>query len=313
MTTYILYALIFITVILLIEGLYFFVRGRLSGDAKVNRRIDLIQKLGQGDAGLSLLRHHRRRRAGNKFNAKLDSLIWTSNINVSPWALLAMMGLVFMVTAFLAAIMGGRLRNDFIIATVASQFPLGYIAWVAKRRRKKFNVQLIGALDLISRGLQAGHPAAVALEIVANEMPDPIGTEFGLVIDEINYGLDRNTALRNLTQRFPSPDMQFFSAALEVQRETGGNLVEVLDNLTKMMRDRRAMDHKVRAMSAEGRVTGWIVGLLPLLVAGVITLMLPTYYTDHFENPQFFVIMAFPIATYLVGLVWMKKLVSIKV
>ena len=107
--------------------------------------------------------------------------------------------------------------------------------------------------------------------------------------------------------------MQFFSAALEVQRETGGNLVEVIDNLTKMMRDRRAMYQKIRAMSAEGRVTGWIVGLLPALVALVITAMLPTYYSDHFDNPQFFFIMAFPFTTYLVGLVWMKKLVSIKV
>lgn len=313
MAVYILYALIFVTVIFLIEGGYLLIRSRVSGEAKVNRRIDLIQRSGQSDVGLSLLRNHRRRRGGNKLIAKLDSLIWASNVKVSPWVLLALMAMIFVGLFLLMTLMGVHFRNRFIISSFFSQVPLGFVAWRAARRRKLFSEQLIGALDLISRGLQAGHPAAVALEIVANEMPDPIGTEFGLVIDEINYGLDRNTALRNLTLRFPSPDMQFFSAALEVQRETGGNLVEVLDNLTKMMRDRRAMGQKVKAMSAEGRVTGWIVGILPLVVAAVITLMLPTYYTDHFDNPQFFVIMAFPLATYLVGLVWMKKLVSIKV
>lgn len=313
MGIYILYALIFISVILVIEAIYLFVRSKVSGEAEVNRRIKMINKSGQEDVGLSLLRHHRNRRNGNPLIAKLDALIWAANIQISPWILLGLMAGVFLGVFSLLTVFGLAAGSCFLLGFVFAFLPLAYVSIRAQNRRKKFNDQLIGALDLVSRGLQAGHPAAVALEIVAKEMPDPIGTEFGLAIDEINYGLDRNVALRNLNRRFPSQDMQFFSAAMEVQRETGGNLVEVLDNLTKMMRDRKAISKKVKAMSAEGRVTGIVVGLLPLIVAGIITLMMPNYYSDHFENPTFFIIMTFPLVAYVIGLIWMKRLVSIKV
>lgn len=313
MGIYILYALIFISVILVIEAIYLFVRSKLSGEAEVNRRIKMINKSGREDAGLSLLRHHRNRRNGNSFIAKLDSLIWAANIQITPTLLLGLSASIFALAFTLLMAFGLDVVSRLLVAFIVSFLPLGYVYIRAQNRRKKFNDQLIGALDLVSRGLQAGHPAAVALEIVAKEMPDPIGTEFGLAIDEINYGLDRNVALRNLNKRFPSQDMQFFSAAMEVQRETGGNLVEVLDNLTKMMRDRKAISKKVKAMSAEGRVTGIVVGILPVVIAGIITLMMPNYYSDHFGNPNFFVIMTFPLVAYVIGLIWMKRLVSIKV
>ncbi len=313
MQIYLLYAAIFISVILLIEGIWFIVRSRVSNDALVNKRIKLIRKTGQQDVGLSLLRDHRKRRMGNRFIAKLDSMIWASNLKINPYGLLILTGTLVVCLFLVLSVLGVDGRQRSIIALFFGTLPYGFVAMRARKRRKLFNEQLIPAVDLVSRGLQAGHPAAVALEIVAKEMPDPIGTEFGLAIDEINYGLDRTVALRNLGERFPSPDMQFFNAALEVQRETGGNLVEVLNNLTKMMRDRKAMGMKVKAMSAEGRVTGWIVGLLPLIIVLVINLMMPSYYRDHLDNPSFFQIMAFPLAFYIAGLVWMKRLVTIRI
>lgn len=312
MQIYILYAAVFITVILIIEGIWFLFRSRLSGDSLVNKRLKLINKTGQADIGLTLLRDQRERRLGNRAIAKLDSLIWASNLKINPYGLIILTVTLVVCLFLVLTVLGVEGRQRTIISMFFGTLPFGFVAMRARKRRKLFTSQLIPAVDLVSRGLQAGHPAAVALEIVSTEMPDPIGTEFGLAIDEINYGLDRTVALRNLGERFPSPDMQFFNAALEVQRETGGNLVEVLNNLTKMMRDRRALGLKVKSMSAEGRVTGWIVGLLPLIIVLVINLMMPSYYADHADNPTFWRIMAFPLTTYIIGVIWMKKLVSIK-
>src|SRR5262249_39613513 len=104
-------------------------------------------------------------------------------------------------------------------------------------QRQKFNEQLPDAINLITRGLQAGHPVPVALNLVAREMADPIGSQFGQALDEINLGRDRALALRDVATRFPSPEFLFFIAAIEMQRESGGNLVGILDNLTKVIRE----------------------------------------------------------------------------
>ena len=124
-------------------------------------------------------------------------------------------------------------------AAIALGFGLPFVIlnFAVDRERKKFSAQLPDAINLITRGLQAGHPVPVALNLVAREMADPIGGEFGHVIDEINFGRDRGVALREVSKKYPDPDFMFFLSAIEMQRETGGNLVGILDNLTKIIRE----------------------------------------------------------------------------
>ena len=312
--TYIFYALIFTTVILLVEGTFFFIRNHLPSNRSANYRMKMIEKTGDDSIGLTLLKEQARKRSNIHLLEKVDNVLLAANLRISA------IGFVFIclfitITIFsLTTIMGlGSFRRILFSIIGGIILPILIVSRKAQKRRDLFANQLVPAIDLVSRGLQAGHPAAVALEIVSQEMPDPIGSEFGMAIDEINYGLDRNTALSNMASRFPNGDLKFFVSALEIQRETGGNLVEVLNNLSEVMRTRRGMKKKIQAMSSEGKFTMRVVGALPLLVAGVIVLMIPDYYSKHYGKTAFTIGMAIPFFFYVVGILWIRKMINIRI
>jgi len=312
---YIFYALIFTTVVLLVEGLYLFMRYRSPAEKAANERMKLIEKTNDDTIGLSLLKARNKNDGSGGFTASIESLLWAANLKMSSGIFFVMtIAVILALFLILLVIFGLSLPMALLSSLVfGSLLPYLYVKLKASKRQKKFSEQLVPAVDLVSRGLQAGHPAAVALEIVSKEMPDPIGTEFGLAIDEINYGLDRHVALSNIAKRFPSPDLKFFVSALEIQRETGGNLVEVLNNLTSVMRARRAMVKKIHAMSAEGRFTGMVVGLLPIAVAGVISIINPDYYGAVIDRDIFYFSMAIPVLLYFVGMYWIYKMIKIRI
>lgn len=312
---YIFYALIFTTVILVVEGLYLFLRYSSPAEKAANERMKLINRTNDDTIGLTLLKNRKKRDNDTSLSSKIDGLLWAANLKISA-GIFALLTVAAILVVFLVL----NLLTDLSIPLTAlfsvifgSVIPFLYVRIKASQRQAQFSEQLVPAIDLVSRGLQAGHPAAVALEIVSKEMPDPIGTEFGLAIDEISYGLDRNSALANIGKRFPSPDLKFFISALEIQRETGGNLVDVLNNLTGVMRDRRAMKKKIHAMSSEGRFTAMIVGLLPFAVAAVISMLNPAYYGEHLDNPDFFKIMMVPVVFYIGGMYWIYKMINIRI
>jgi len=156
--------------------------------------------------------------------------------------------------------------------------PLG---WLKRRRNKKmlaFAAQLPEAVDLITRSLKAGHPVPVAISMVAREMPDPIGSEFGIVSDEITYGSDLVSALVSLYQRVGHSDLPLLVSAVSIQSTTGGNLREILESLSAVIRDRLKMKRKVRAISAEGRMSAMFLTAMPVILFGVLLLMVPEYY-----------------------------------
>lgn len=315
---YIIYPLVFIAVILLVEGLYFLISSTTQDEKAANQRMKLIDKTGDEQIGLSLLENRTRRKAHtstDSFLDKLQKLLWSSGMNLTLAgffivALLVAAG-VFSICFFVREM--GILLSSPIALTLGFGIPYAVVSVKSSKRKKMFGEQLVPAIDLISRGLQAGHPAAVALEMVSKEMPDPIGTEFGLAIDEINYGLERNIALGNITKRFPNPDLKFFNSALEVQRETGGNLVGVLNNLSTVIRDRRAMRKKVWALSSEGRFTALVVGILPLAMMFIIQALNPGYYTEYSDDPAFIIGMAIPVVLYVLGMYTLWKMVNIRI
>ena len=140
-----------------------------------------------------------------------------------------------------------------------------YFQFRANRMRKKMQDQFPVALDVFVRGLRAGHPIAAALDLLTVEMPDPIGSQFGIVVDEVTYGADLRDALTAMADRWDLDDMRMFVVSLSVQNETGGNLAEILENLSQVIRERASMMLKVRALSSEGRMTAAMLTGLPVL------------------------------------------------
>ena len=313
-STYIFYALVFTTVVLLVEGLFFFVRNHLPSNRSANHRMKMIEKSGDDMIGLSLLKEQAKQRSSIGAFKKIDNLLLAANLKISALAFILICIILTTIAALVTFAMGmGSVRIPLLSFTFGIVLPVLFVNRKAKKRRELFAAQLIPSIDLVSRGLQAGHPASVALEIVAKEMPDPIGSEFGMAIDEINYGLDRNVALSNMAQRFPDGDLKFFVSALEIQRETGGNLVEVLDNLSNVMRARRGMVKKIKAMSSEGTMTMRTVGSLPFLIAAMLSIMVPEYYSQHYDVPSFKFAMAVPFFFYVVGMWQIKKMINIRI
>jgi tight adherence protein B len=180
-------------------------------------------------------------------------------------------------------------------------------------RRKRFLDLLPQAVDLIARSLQAGHPVTTAIAVVGQRMPAPLGPEFRLVVEEMTYGLDREHALANLLTRFPLPELRMFVACLEVTRETGGNLAEVFLKLAEAIRAKDALRRKVYAISAEGRMTFWVVSGLPFAVGGAIMLLRPVFFRDVASDPLFWPMMSFAPVSLAVGSAMVWRMVNFKI
>jgi tight adherence protein B len=201
----------------------------------------------------------------------------------------------------------------FASALVGGFVPLMVIGSLAERRRKRFVSQLPQAIELIARSLQAGHPVTAAIGVAAEQTPDPLGPELRVVIAEMNYGLDRDMALRNLARRFPVPELRMFAASLEITRETGGNIAEVLLGLADRLRQHAQLRRKVAALSAEGRLSFWVIAALPVLAGGAILVMRPEYYRAVASDPLFWPMMSVPPVLMLVGSLVIWRMIDIKV
>jgi tight adherence protein B len=182
-----------------------------------------------------------------------------------------------------------------------------------KRRLKKFEKQLPDALDLLARGLKAGHAFPTGLQQVAKEMADPLGTEFFKTFTEFNHGMDLNTALLNLCQRINLRDLSFFTTAVLIQRETGGNLTEILEKISALIRERFKLRNQIGALTAEGRMSGLILLLLPPALAVLLMIINPKYGMLLIYNPTGRIMCGVALGFQLLGMWCIHKIVSIKV
>ena len=204
------------------------------------------------------------------------------------------------------------LLGTFAVA-VGFGLPFAVLSRIADNRRKKLEQQFPIALDVFVRGLRAGHPISAALDLLTNEMQDPIGSEFGLVVDEVTYGADIRDALQNMADRCGLEDMHMFVVSLSVQAETGGNLAEILENLSKVIRERHAMMLKVRALSSEGRMTALILTLLPVMSFTVLFLLQPRFFLEVADDPVFIPGFVMLLIWYAVGYYWIRRMIDLKV
>ena len=201
----------------------------------------------------------------------LKALIEQSGAKVSVGTVLAGSGLLALVAFYLVGRATGWYLLGIPVGLVAAALPLPILARMRTMRMLKFEEQFPEALDLITRALRAGHAFTTGLEMVANEMPSPVREEFRLLYDQQNYGMSMPDALKVFATRIPVLDARFFVTAVLIQREAGGNLAEVLDNLSGVIRDRFKVKRQMRVVSAHGRITGWVLVCLPPVLG--LTLM----------------------------------------
>jgi tight adherence protein B len=233
--------------------------------------------------------------------------------------------------AIVAAIAGGLWICAYVLATstvaaspssmllsvigVLTITLLGVTFWINSRREKRLKQieeQLPWALDVITRALRAGHPVLSAVNLASKEIGDPIGTELGLVVDATTYGAEFKDTLRAAATRTGSADIYFFAVAVGVQSETGGNLAEILDGLSEIIRSRNALGQKVKAMSGEGKATAWLLTALPVGLLAFELTVNPRFYLDKVNDPIFWPAVAVLLTLFVVGWVWMNRLINFK-
>lgn len=182
--------------------------------------------------------------------------------------------------------------------------PLMVMSMIQSARLKRISAQLPDALDLMARALRAGHPLSLSIGTVAETMPDPIGTEFGIMVDQISYGDELVTAFRKLAERNSSEDFHYLAVSIAIQHGTGGNLGRVLGVLAGVMRGRIMMRRKIKSMSAEGRISAWILSSIPFLMVGLNSIITPSYYGDVVQDPYFM-----PLTLVALGLIFLNGFV----
>ena len=250
-------------------------------------------------------------------NLSMAAVPWTAwQVGIGMAAIFAVLVLIVTMAIWSAAypITSGVIQLIVAFAAaVAVGVPLMAISFLAQRRRKRMQEQFPVALDIFVRSLRSGHPIAGALDLLTQEMEDPIGSEFGLVSDEIAYGANLTDALNDMAERWDLDDLRMFVVSLSVQNETGGNLAEILDNLSKVIRERASLYLKVRALSSEGRMTGLMLTGLPIFTFVLVFLLNPPFYLDVAGDPIFYIGFPLMLLWYAVGVVSIRRMVNIKV
>ena len=182
-----------------------------------------------------------------------------------------------------------------------------------EKRRRRMEEQFPVALDIFTRALKAGHPISSAIDLLTKEMQDPLGSEFGIVADQVAYGAELTSSLLDLAERWDLPDMRMFVVSISLQNETGGNLAEILGNLSSVIRERASMFMKVRALSSEGKMSGWMLTILPIFTLLLLFTLNSSFYFDVAGDPIFIYGFTGLIIVYFIGVFTIRRMIDLKV
>jgi tight adherence protein B len=314
---YLVWLFVAISAGLAVEAVYLTCFSVASYRSQINRRLKLSKDRTDRESVLIELRRERGLTSGGDFRLNLvalNRLVLQSGLTIGFGRLIVIIALAA-VLAFGATLL---LRDSFVEAALAAllsatALPYLVLRMLRARRQKKFAAQFPDALDIIVRSLRAGHPVPIAITMVGREMLDPIGSEFGIVADEITYGADLETAMRNLYARIGSDDLPLFVTAVAIQSSTGGNLGEILQNLSAVIRQRFKMRRKIRALASEARASAMILSALPIGMFLVIQFIAPDFYASVWQE-HLTKILLFSAAGWMsVGNLVMFKMVNFKV
>jgi tight adherence protein B len=315
--TYVIYGFAVISAILFGEGAYLLFFSGASYRNRINHRLALLNDTIDRQSILVQLRKERGLTSGGDFRLPLlalNRLIVQSGISMGLSRIALFAGGAGVVTFALLIVVRGSFLEALIGLLFSGLFlPYFVLRMKRGRRRKKFAAQFPDAIDIIVRSLRAGHPVPIAVSMVARECADPIGTEFGIVADEVTYGADLETAMRNLYSRVGQDDLPLFVTAVAIQGSTGGNLGEILENLSAVIRQRFKMRRKVRALASEARASALILSSLPIAMFGIIQVVSPDFYSSvwHFEITR--IALGLAGCWMLLGNLIMYKLVNFKI
>ena len=309
----IIYGLIFIGVLVLVEGLYLVAFGKsISLNSRVNRRLEMLDKGAGREQVLDQLRKEMQQHMKSR-SIPLYSLLaekaQKAAIAFSPRQLIMIMG-GLAVVAFIGLSIGTETEVPLrVIASIGIGVGAVYF-WVnskAKKRMGMIEEQLPDAVELMVRSLRVGHPFSSTIQIVSKEIEDPLASEFGVIADEFSYGRDVAESLKEMAERLDMQDMRFLAVAVAIQQQSGGNLAEILAGLAKVIRARFRLFRRVKAITAEAQWSGKFLSAFPLLVLVVIMVQDPGYYDEVLDHPYFIP------ATFVVGILLTVNLIVMRV
>ena len=326
---YLLPILIFIVVLILVEVGYFALRGFRSSEKKgVRTRLKALSVQAENEGTVDILRKDRLSEMPwlhsllKRFSAmgKMTLLVEQAGVQRKP-GLYILLSITLAVIGFLAGIPFHStyfplVPSFFILIpciAVSAILPFIYLHYKRKKRIRKFEEQLPEVLDLIARSLKAGHAFSSGLRLVTEEMEEPVSSEFEKTLNEINFGISTQDALVNLANRIPLDDLRFFVISVNLQRETGGNLAEILENLGRLIRERFKLNGHVRVLSAQARLSSYILTAIPFIVGLGLNFIAPKFFEPFFENPSGKYILGLGVVWMIIGIIAMKKLVRIRV
>jgi len=302
----------------LVLGTYVFIsRKRLTRQAAARRRIKEAQVLG---TGLTLLRDESAssipmlnewlKKSSHTVN--LQHTIKQAGMSVRPATII----LAAITLAFLGLLVG-NLQHGMLVGMAYGGLgffaPYMYLRYKRRRRIENFEAQLPEAMDMLINAMQAGYSYQAAMELVGHEMPDPLGTEFAQFYEEQRLGIDVRSALLGMQDRIPSLDLKMFITAVLIQRETGGNLTEVLSNISRVIRERFRIQGELRTLTAQVRLSGKMLALLPIIVVGGVMLTNPKFIEPLFQEQAGHVILVVAGVSQVVGFILMRKIANIEI
>lgn len=327
--TPIIYVLTFIAVVILVQVVAGVVFSRRDREQRVNRRLTMLgQGLSREEVYTSLVRKgaaSSSRTGDARVTRLLDGISLYCGQAGLTWTPVQVLGIVAAVAAVLWLVAlsiassgsGASLLLNGAVSMVGAISLAAIGMWLWLRRLRNLRLKQIGeqlplALDIINRAIRAGHPVVSAVQLASEELRDPLGSEFGIIVDETNYGMDFREALSSFAHRTGSPDAHFFAVSVAIQSETGGNLAEILDGLASVMRGRQTLGKRVRALSSEGRASAILLSVLPIGMIMFQMLINPTVYSSKFSDPIFWPVVLGTGIVYFIGWLMVRRIINFK-
>ncbi len=314
--------LVFAAVIFMVEGAWLWWSTSHGGSARrIARRLDLMAGRREGGERISILKQ-RKYAASPELDgwlrripqlAAVDRLLLQAGVRWQVAQFLGGSAGLLVGVLLLAAIVPLPAPAVLALLALALVAPCGLLVKLRGKRLKKIEQQLPEAADFLARGLRAGHSFSNVLKMVGDEIPEPLCAEFKATYEEINYGVPMNEALHNMAGRIPLTDLRYFVLAVLIQRESGGNLAELLANVSRLTRARLKLLGQIRVLSAEGRMSAWILGLLPLIMLVFMSVVNPEYISVLWTTEPGTRMLWGSAGAMVFGILWMRKMVRIRV
>lgn len=310
---YYFYTGLILGVLLLFEG----IRKSLSDDSRDTRALTRRMRLmAKGVSTEDILAKYRQRKpsawARVPFFGNIPARMRQAGMTLNPRVLITACLLLGFGSFMSLYVTLGPVIAAVVAILVSFVLPMGVINVARKKRIDKFVRQLPDALDLMKRGLTVGHPLNVTIANVAQNMPDPIGTEFGLMADQVAYGDTLPDAMMDLAQRIDQEDFYYLAVSVDIQHGTGGNLASMLGTLATVIRRRFAMRRRIHAISSEGRISAIILTALPIMMYAGTSFMAPDYYSSVSDDPMYLPIMLAIVVLVVGNGLWLRKLVTFR-